>query len=248
MKNQKVEDMTWLEKVDLIRMFALFPAITVMVFIRQKVGFRLCRPTWLIVLTSIMLMVPVVFKTAAAPFGFVMPIYAITMLCLGVWHRKQRWEDFGSGVLWHTYSPGISYLEMLPFMPSFCKSRDRVRRFLDPAAISIIALLVGVLLNRALGGWLMFSALALFIYEQNLYTKHLAGIMDTYDAMCCAKAQEKIVEFLEGDHSPEQQCSIEDTVGIPTGIAPDIALNVENFQNQGKNTPDNLAPVSSARI
>ena len=50
--------MTWMEKVNLIRACSLFPAITVMVFIRRKIGFRMMNPTWLIALAIIMLLVP----------------------------------------------------------------------------------------------------------------------------------------------------------------------------------------------
>src|ERR1700691_4771807 len=171
--NQKLEDMTWLEKIDLIRTFSLFPAITVMVFIRRKIGFRMMKPTWLVILTIIMLLVPVIFKAAAAPFGFLMAIYALAMLGLGLWQRWQRWCELCRGERWHTFSPGVLYLETLP-LPPFFKSHRRVNRFLDPAAVAIIALIIGIVLSHGLGIWLMFSAFFFYVYEQNLYEKQLA--------------------------------------------------------------------------
>jgi len=246
-QNQKIEDMTWLQKIDLIRAFSLFPAITVMVFMRRRLGLRLMKPAWLAMLTIIMLLIPAMAHAVVAPFGFLMVIFAISMLGLGLWHRRQGWLRIGTGELWHTYSPGESRFEALAFIPSFLKSHGRCRRFLDPAAVAVVALIIGGLLSHGLGIWLMFAAFFLYVYEANLHEKQLDDGFNTYDGMCRAKAQEELVKVFEGERPEQQVCTIEQTVGIPTGIGQDILRNVKNRQANRKAAPDNLATAMTQR-
>jgi hypothetical protein len=247
-QNQKWEDMAWFEQVDLLRKLSLFPAITVMVFIRRRIGFRLLNPTWLIVLTFIM----VVF-TAFLPdsvnesfgFGTLLRIYALAMLGLGLFQRWQRWKELCSGKRWHTYSPGISYLEMLP-LPPFLKFQRRVNRFLDPAAVAIIGFIIGVAFSHGLGVWIMFSAFFLYVYEQTLHEKQLAHDLDILDSMVSAEVQAETSKFFADGGTPENQPTIEDRAGIPTGLAPDIAKQVESRRAKRPPPPDNLAPETPA--
>ena len=243
--DKKLEDMTWMEKIDLIRALSLFPAITVMVFIRRRLGFRMMKPTWLIVLTLIMLSVPFAFKELFAPFNFLMPLYALAMLGLGLRQRWQRWQELCRGERWHTYSPGVSYLETLP-LPPFFKTDRRVNRFLDPAAAFIVGLIVTALLSHGLGLWIVFSAFFLFVFEQNLYEKQLARDLDTLDGLFESEVQAEVVEHFEGGQTTEQQQqSLEATAGIPTGLAPDIHKQIEiRRAKQRKPAPDNLAKES----
>jgi hypothetical protein len=199
------------------------------------------NPTWLIILAIIMLLTPVIFKAAAAPFGFLMVIYALALLGLGFFQRWQRWQELCNGERWHTYSPGISYLETLP-LPPFFRSHGRVGRFLDPAAVAIVALLVGIILSHGLGIWLLLSAFFLYVHEQDAYQAQLNRDLDTLDGLVAAEVQAETVKHFEGKQ-PEEQRSIEETAGIPTGLAPDIHRQVElRRAKQRKPAPDNLAP------
>jgi hypothetical protein len=205
------------------------------------------KPTWLIVLTIIMLLVPVVFSAAAQPFGFLMVAYALAMLGLGLFQRWQRWKELCNGERWHTFSPGISHLETLPW-PPFMKSHRRVNRFVDPAAVAIVALLVGFLLSHGLGAWLFFSAFFLYVFEQDLYEKQLNHDLDTLDGLFAAEVQAEVVDiFKDGQTAEQKQQTLEETAGIPTGLAPDIHRQVELRRAKRKPAPDDLAPEASTR-
>ena len=238
---ENFEDKSWLERIEIIRTLSLFPAITVMVFIRRKLGFRLMKPIWLIVMTLILLAIPIFFNGLAAPFGFIMVLYALAMLGLGLFQRWQRWKDLCAGSRWHTYSPGVSFLENLPF-PPFLKSHRRINRFVEPPAVALVGLLIGLLLSHGLGLWIMFSAFFLYVYEQNLYDKQLAHDLDTLDGLIAAEVQAETVKHFEGAQPEERQRTLEDTAGIPTGLAPDIHKQVElRRAKQRTPAPDNLA-------
>ena len=238
MPQQKYEDMTIFEKAKLIQALSLFPAITVMVFIRHKLGFRMMKPIWLVIMTVIILVVSAVAGDVAKPFASLFVIYALAMLGLGLYQRYLRWGDLAKGVRWHTYSPGLSYLEMLPIPPFFLVKR-RLYRFVDPLACAIAGLLLA-LLSRALGAWVLFSALALYIYEQALYERMLEQDLDILDGLVAAEIQGEVAKHYDGPQADQKQMQLEETAGIPTGVAPDIHRQVELRKAKRKAAPDNL--------
>jgi hypothetical protein len=240
--NQKFEDMPWLDRVNVIRALSLFPAITVMVFIRRKVGFRMVKPIWLFTMTLIMLMVPVIFNSVAAPFASLMVIYALSMYGLGMWQRWQGWCELCRGGHWHTYSPGISYLEKIPW-PLFLRSHRRINRWLDPAAVALVGILINLFLSHALGAWIFFSAFFLYVYEQDLYEKQLAQYLDMLDSMDDSDVQaQNAKNYADGKSAATQQRSLEDTAGIPVDLAPEIAEQVKIRRTKRRAAQSDLAP------
>ena len=238
-QDKKFEELPWLEQVDLFRRLSLFPAITVMVFIRRKIGFRVMNPTWLIILTIIIFIFPDLPGGLPSPTDGLMKFYALVMLALGLFHRSRRWRELCRGERWHTYSPGISILEFLP-LPGFLKSNRRVNRFLDPALVVIIGLII-LALSKPLGIWIIFSAFFLYVYEQNLYEKQLARDLDILDGMVAAEVQEETVKLFEGKLTENIQRPLAETAGIPTGLAPDIHKQIQLRRAKRTPPPDNLA-------
>jgi hypothetical protein len=244
--NQTIMDdflsMSWGQRFKFIRQLSLFPAITVMVFTRRRLGYRMMNPTWLLIMMIIMLVAVAVFPDWAGPFKPIMVIYALAMWGMGLWHRRQRWTELGSGVRWHTYSPGISWLEYIPW-PAFFQGHSRVRRFIEPPVVAIIGLIVVFLLSRGLGMWIIWSALFLSVFEQDLFEKQLAMSLDTLDGLVNSEVQEENVKHFQQAQPNQKPRSIEDTAGIPTGIAPDIEKQVALRKAKRQPPPDNLAPV-----
>jgi len=242
-QNQKFEELPWLEKINIIRALSLFPAITVMVFIRRKIGFRLMKPPVLVVLAIIMIVVAQVLPIAAAPFGALLTIYALAMLALGLFQRRLRWNELCRGERWHTYSPGISILEFLP-LPGFLKANRRVNRFLDPALVAIVGLILSAM-SHGLGVWIMFSAFFLYVFEQDLYEKQLGRDLDILDGLVSAEVQEETVKLFEGKQPESIQRPLAETAGIPTGLAPDIHQQIQLRRAKRPAPPDNLDPMRS---
>jgi hypothetical protein len=180
-----------------------------------------------------------------------MVVFAFAMLGLGMFQRWKRWHELCHGDHWHTYSPGISYLEYLP-LPVYFRSHYRINRFLDPVTVLIAGLLIALFLSHGLGLWIMFSALSLFVFEQDLYEMALNHDLDLLDGMSVSKAQGALLKFFEGDGSQYRKLTVEDTAGVPTGLAPDIHRRVEILRTQEEadaqktvpkppSPPDNMA-------
>jgi hypothetical protein len=248
MPTQSLEDMSWLEKLDLLRKFSKFPAITVMVFIRRRIGFRMLNPTWLIVMWVIMLVVPALFAPAAKPFGFFMVAYAFAMLGLGIFQRRQRWKELCGHVHWYTYSTGISWLEgvrlpqslksnphvtrFLDPVAGFFQSHYRIHRILDPAATILAGILIALFVSHGLGLWIIFSGFFLYVFEQDVYERSINHDLDILDGMYISELQAKVVDAFKTKTPQEQQKSpnMDETSGIPTGLAPDLHMKVQVMQ------------------
>ena len=231
------------EKIDIIRKIAIFPALTVMIFLRRGIGFRLLKTNWLVVLAIIMMVVAAVFPAVTQPFGSATVLYALAMLGWGLYQRWQRWCDICSGVRWHTYCPGVSYLEYIPW-PAFLQSHRRINRYLDPLAVGIVGIIAGLLLSHLLGLWIELAGLFLFVYEQDLYDAMLNHRLDTLDGLIAAEVQEENVKHFQQGQPTDKVRSVEATAGIPTGIAPDIDALLAKRQAEfaaAHPAPDNLA-------
>jgi hypothetical protein len=131
MPAQPTQELTLSEKMKIVQYLSVYPAITVMVFIRRKVGFRMLKPSRLIAMFVILTVINDVFGMFSHGLGFFFSNYAWVMLGFGFFQRWLRWRDICRGERWHTMSPGISYLEALP-LPSFLTVQRRIYRFVEP--------------------------------------------------------------------------------------------------------------------
>jgi hypothetical protein len=242
---QKYEDMPLQEKVQMVQWLTLFPALTIMVFIRRKVGYRMLKSTWLVIMAAILFALGGFASTTSQPHSYLIYLYALAMLGAGFYQRQARWSELCAGVRWHTRTVGISYLEYLP-LPHFLLAYRRVYRFGDTALCFAVGVITALLLSHILGAWIMFSAFALYIFEQAVYEKELERDLDTLDCLITSEVQGETVEHFDGAQPGDKQRTLEETAGIPTGIAPDVSKQIEARRaKQRKSPPDNLVPALS---
>jgi hypothetical protein len=228
-QNQPTQELTLSEKAKIIQYLALFPALSIMVFIRRKIGFRLLKPSWLIGIAMFLWFINGITDLGFLifqPAGFLFAEFPWVMLAFGFFERYRRWKELCNGERWHTMSPGISYLEVLP-LPAFLKSHRRIYRFVEPIGCFIGAMLIGIFFSEALARWIAFSSICLFIYEQTLYEKQLERDLDVLDSLIAAEVQGETVEHFSGEQPEAKERSIRETGGIPTGVAFDIHRQIE---------------------
>jgi hypothetical protein len=227
-QSQQNQDLTLSEKMKIVQYLAIFPAITIMVFMRRKVGFRMLKPSRLIGMAFFLRFIGDVFSLLpfTKPPGFIYDRFPLLLLAVGFLERYRRWRELCNGERWHTMSPGISYLELLP-LPEILRSHRRIYRFLDPLACFIFSMFFGIFFSQPLARWIAFSSFALFIYEQTLFEKQLDRDLDILDGLVAAEVQNETVKHFEGPQPDEEQRTLEDTAGIPTGVSFDIHKQIE---------------------
>ena len=163
---------------------------------------------------------------APSPSIVAMPffIFAFAMLITGLVKRFLQWQNIKKGVSWHTYSRGVSWFTFLPLSDSI------IKRYVDPAAVAIVGLLV-MIPFRWLGYYIIFSAFCLFIFETWDYDQQLNRMLDTLDDLVDSEVVSGNVDYYSRDGKAEQR-PLEETAGIPTGIAPDIAVQIQRRRNR----------------
>lgn len=243
--------MNFREKAQIVRMLALFPALSILVFIRARVGLRLLKANWLFGLTAILVAGALAFHSAFKPFPAIAVIYPLAMLTCGLVQRHRRWRELVAGKRWHTFSPGIGYIELLKW-PMWFRTQRRIPRFIEPAGIALVALLVGIFLSHGLGAWLGLTALGVFTWENDTYEKALNRELDMLDSLFSSEVQAELVEIYDGAQMADQPpLTLIQTagIGIPTGMSQDIAKQIAlRRAKQRKAAPNNLTAASPARL
>jgi hypothetical protein len=187
-------------------LMALFgvPAMTVMVFLRKEIGYRLIKPSLIAFVTFVLLAYAVgvnlvayafarassvapanslaVFSVGAYQPQFAVGIFALLFLFLAIRHRRVGWamaivQD------WHTMSRGASWIKD-KVLPS--TSELKIQRFIEPLVCFLLGLVM-LFISLSLGLWLMFSGVALWVVEAIVYDIALNRMLDEHDARVEAK-------------------------------------------------------------
>jgi hypothetical protein len=179
--------------------FIVLPALSLIVFLRRNVGWRLIRPWWIFALTLFLVFFPIfpdwggaLFRVAGMEFTAT-GLFGLTMASLAAWHfnahfgRRKRGESFAHG--FHSGDPLLAFLPLPRFVLVI---------LIEP----LLAFYAGWSLNHyrpvfygGLGLWLMVSAvaLALFGLQEGRYNFRRGADMDDMDieAGIAAKRQNR---------------------------------------------------------
>jgi hypothetical protein len=245
------------QKVDLVATLLQYPALTILVFVRHRTGYRTLRPFQIVLMFLLMQLIPAIFSQhctlvngcsggtgASDAFSY----YSWAFLIWSFVQRWLRWRDLTRGKAWHSYSRGISYLEFLARikLPSFLPQirTSFIYRVVDAAVVLGIAMLIGgIPALHGLAQWLFFSAFCMLFVENYVYDKQLDRALDLLDAIVESEIHSELTQRYSGAPSARATSpSLSETAGIPTGIGPDISRQVEARQKTGHGiAPDNLA-------
>ena len=201
-----------------------FPALTVMVFLRRDLGYRMLNPLGLIAVTGILFVIAILSQPDNADSGALgLLLFALAAFILGMGQRQKRWKELNRGVRQHSYYIGTSPFEKLRWLPMFCRRNRRSARLIDP----IFCVAIGFALfpvSRLLAMWLIFSGVCLRSFEYTVHHRELNLNLDMVDGLIVSEVQGQTVERFEESPGAEPQ---QPTTGIPTGLGPDILENIK---------------------
>jgi hypothetical protein len=181
-----------LEKPSRIR---LIPALTVIVFLRRRVGERMLNMLWLLPMAAALYLIQPL--TGRALDDHALRIFAVACAVLGIAHRVQV-ERMKRGMLapWHSYSRGESWLSFLPLPATF------IHMVLDPALCALLGWLVVQHVSVWLGYWLLVAALMLFFTEFHDYRNQYHRNADLRDGLVEGQIQGDAILGTTGDGRP----------------------------------------------
>jgi len=211
---------TLAQRIDIAASMALFPALTVMVFLRRKIGYRFLDPMRIFIMTMLLSILMGTDFLYLRHSPSLPSLFILAMIGCTVWQRRSRWKEIKQGIRWHSRSRGVSHFSFLPF------NEWTIRRFVDPAACAAI----GAIIPSPLGHYLVFSAVCLFVFEMWDFDQMISRTLDTLDSLIDSEVQAETVEYYDkGNNRPR---TVEETSGIPTGIAPDIEAMIQQRKRQ----------------
>jgi hypothetical protein len=225
------------QKVNIVQNLALFPALTVMVFVRRKVGYRFLDMMKIEIMV-VLLWVLSAFSGAAggALSGGIIFLFSLAVLITAFVERRLRWNEIKRGVSWHSYSRGISWFS--GFM-----GETNAKRFADPAAVLIVGI-VFFFLFRYLGLFFILCAVCLFLFETIDYQRTIDRMLDQLDNLVESEVVSENVEYFQQGGAAKER-PLEQTAGIPTGTDPDLAAAIA--RKRARSQPAASRPLTSDR-
>jgi hypothetical protein len=234
------------EKISATVWWFSIPALTVLVFTRRWLGFRqitLARQTWAVLVLSVLaaqldngnLLIPFIATVRSDHSLSLIMVFMAAFLLAGYWHKRSYKKRVMEGDLWHSYSMGIPWLEYMFPLPS-----DWIRRFIEPTLVMFIGMIIMVNLSGILGWWLFMAGIGINLWEGWITEQIFNQFLNSIDNLCDAEATKAENEYLKQAQEQGKQAAIpmEQTAGIPTGIAPDIAEQLQKRRARKPVTED----------
>jgi hypothetical protein len=217
-------DPTLAQKAEIMTNIMIYPALTVMVFLRRDLGYRMVNPKWLTGVTLVEIVIAMIFHPRIGGPNALF-FFAVTAFAFGMTQRFKRWKEFNRGVKQHSFYIGTSCFES-PKLPEFLRRNRRIARTADP----ILCVLVGVYCWRyfpALGFWLFLSGMCLAGFEGDVHRRDRNQTLDMVDSIIVSEVQsDTIEEFEEAPNATPQ----EPAPGIPAGLGDDIHDHLKRRQ------------------
>jgi multisubunit Na+/H+ antiporter MnhC subunit len=219
-----------MEQYRFVQWLMQFPALTVMVFLRQDLGYRLLNPLSLIgvngfVFFSAGMMRP--YKPGARATDLM--VFAIVAFVLGMVQHIRRWWQLDKHNRQHSYYIGSS-LFYFRWVPEFVRENRRMERFVDPVVCALIGLAL-LHFSHALACWLLLSAVCLRAFEHTVHEQELNRRLDMVDGLMNSEQQASVMEQYE--QGPWSRPRTDQ--GIPTGLDEDVRKNIKRQKNQTRN-------------
>ncbi len=207
-----------------------FPALTVMVWLRRDLGFRMVSPIRIFPVTAFLFVISVFAGQSnadARPLGLL--VFAVLTFAIGTYQCIRRWMELQRKVRQHTYYLGSSSFGFR-WVPDFLKRERRLERFVEPLACGLTGYAV-LHLSHALGCWLLLSAVCLRSYEWSVYQRDRNLSLDILDGMLHSQRQSQVVEEFEAKSGWHKHG---DANGLPTGLDADVESQITISLKQRK--------------
>lgn len=143
-------------------------------------------------------------------------IFAMLSLFLAGRQVALRQRELRQGITWHSYHRGISVFSSL--------RRGHAgtwERFGDPLICIVLGAIIWHFLSPPLGGWLIFSGLALRAVESMLHKRNVERNLDAIDGTIDSQTLSEVVEQFE-QHPTTTKHTRGDVEILHTALSPDV--------------------------
>jgi len=221
-----------MQKFAMAEWFMQFPSLTLCVFLRNDIGYRLLNPGVLLAVFGLLAVVAILAmpgNQTARPVALL--IFAVLGFFKGIAQKIRRWRDLERNVRQHSYYVGTSPFDQ--WLPAFGRQR-RSARLLDPLFCAAIGLVL-LPITHALALWIIFSSFCLAAHENAIFNRKRTQELDTADGLIDSQIQGEQVERYS---EPSDAGQIPPTeAGVQTGIADEISEQIKKQKKRKANKP-----------
>jgi hypothetical protein len=200
-----------------------FPALTVSLWLRRDIGYRLIHPAKLFAVAGIVFVVAILATPGnedARPAD--LAVFAVLTFAIGMYQRIKRWSELNRGIQQYSYYTGTSAFSSFRWLPHFVRRNRRPERFLDPFVCALIGLAF-LPVSRALGMWLVFSAFCLRSFQHQVFMRQRNLDLDMIDSIVISELQSQVLDQYEQEYgAPQHQTDN----AVPTGMSEDVQTSI----------------------
>jgi hypothetical protein len=218
--------MPYRQKVELLKAIAALPSLSVIVFLRKRIGFRLLDSGWYLAVAFVVYLIAIFNYDPSYPYPHAMEWYALGIVLFGAFHRGQAWFQFKKGTPPHSYSSGISIF-LNRRTPQFIRRNRLANVVFDPLVTILTGAAVRIALSPIFGNWLMFAGVSLFLYELFIHANSINRDMDIADGLIAADIQSDSAKRFKGTTSAGSSEN-DGGAAIPTGLGSDIQARIKH--------------------
>ena len=235
--------MSLFEQTELFQRLSVFPALTLMVFTRTHIGFRLLHPLVIGLFAFAMVFLSALVSPSILPkFLF---WHGCAFAVLSVIHRLRRWWDFRKGVKQHSYYLGTSIFDVS--WPRFVRRHRLIARWVEPLLWFALAYWLAQRGAVAEALWIGFCAMFLRAAEEYTHRRERNRDMDMVDGLVASEVQSDTVEQFSQSGTSAASAAVASGGAIATGLSPELkALMARRSQSEAplETTPAPLPPAA----
>lgn len=242
-QEESITPYTFRQVINVVYAFLQLPALTVMAFIRRRIGLRTLNIQFFPLICCGLLVLSSMASTMdrGALWAALYAVALMVTLFVTAW---KRWRELlVKGLMWHTYSRGISRPSWLP-IPS-----QVTHIVVDPLACLLLGLLLVSTISKTLGVWLCSAAVAMFFTELIVFCTQLERVLDMMDARIDAEVQNAQIQGLSPEPLRTKTLpapSIEDYAGIlPTGASQQLKRKIDLRKSLLRNDTASIPPAAA---
>lgn len=214
--------MTLQQKMEIAKTIMLLPSLSVIVFLRRRIGYRLLDSGWYLGVALIVYLIAFFSYDPRSRYPNAMHWYAGGIVVMGAIHRAIAWMQLRRGTQPHSYATGISWLGF-GFLPSWMRSPGMANCLYDPLLTAVIGVVIYKTFSHAFGYWLLTAAASILFLEILLGKKAADREMDIADGLIAAETQAQAVGRFE---TTSRQRDGDDGGVVATGLGDDVASKV----------------------
>ena len=220
---QQQQGLSLIEQYRLIKWALKFPALTVMVFLRRRIGYRQVSISVLLTIAFV-----IIFGSSLATPGnedgrpLDLDLFALLFVFFGICHRIRGLFQFHRNAHEHSRSVGISIFHFR-WLPRVVRHNRLAERLVDPA-VCILSAFMLFPHSRFLALYIGFAGFCLRGFEMQVHENERNQQLDIMDDLINSQAQAQAVEDYEQPPRARRQRTIN---VLPSGIGADIASRIK---------------------